>query len=76
MGGHVIAAAVRVFRVGLISMKNMSKVLNKGKGLSTQVSGKKFSKQKAQIDTSSKLGAFLACLSNSKNPMWLKQSRS
>lgn len=76
MGGHVIAAAVRVFRVGLISMKNMSKVLNEGKGLSTQVSGKKFSKQKAQIDKSSKLGAFLACLSNSKNPMWLKQSRS
>lgn len=76
MGGHVLTAAVRVFRVGLINMKNMSKDSNERKGLSTQVSGEKFSKQKAQIDKSSKLGAFLACLSNSKNPMWLKQSRS
>ena len=76
VGGHVISAAVRVFRVGLINVKNMSKDLNERKGLFTQVSGEKFSNKKAQIDKSSKLGAFLTGLSNSKNPLWLKQSRS
>ena len=50
VGRHVITAAVRVFRVGFINMKNMSKDLDKRKGLSTQVSGEIFSKQKAQID--------------------------
>lgn len=69
VGGRVITAAVRVFRVGLINMKNMSKDLNERKGLFTQVSGEKFSNKKAQIDKNSKLGAFLACLSNSKNPV-------
>lgn len=56
-GRYVITAAVRVFRVGFINMKNMSKDLDKRKGLSTQVSGEKFSKQKAQIDKISKLGS-------------------
>lgn len=57
-------------------MRYMSKDLQDMKGLFMQLPGKKFSKQKAQIDQSTKLEACMAKLKNSKNPMWLKQSRS
>lgn len=76
MGRLVVAAIDRVFRVGLINMKNMIKDWKEMKGLSMQVSGEKSSKQDTHIDQSTKLRACLAYMKNRKNSVWLKQSRN